>query len=209
LLDSGFPKKNALEIVTNKFLLSKEHRLILLRGVFPASTVSAIRRKLVLPTDIRGKELRIDGYNTMITVESVFLKKPVLDCDDGLLRDISGVFGRHRVSDATMLFLQRLKSFIEKYSPRRVEIYLDKPVSMSGELASLFRKELGAISIPVDVVLSKNVDTLVSKGEISASSDIVVVLKANKVIDLPRYLVLPSDKPKIIRLGCGFLQLFY
>ena len=187
LLDRGYNRFSALNFVTDRYLLTKEERNILLRVAYPLKDADIIKKKIVKPRDIFGKKLYVDGYNVIITIESILRGKPVFLCDDGIIRDISLTFSRFKISEHTVKALQIIKEFIGNYKPENTVFILDKPKKWSGKLAELIYKAFQGLN--VKVVLSKSPDKEVSRGEIIASSDSQILIKSNRVIDIPSWVL--------------------
>ena len=89
--------------------------------------------------NISGKHLAVDGYNVLITVESILHKKTIIDCDDGILRDVSGVFGRHMITSVTYESIDLILSQIAHYPPRLTQFFYDSQVSKSGEICIMIK----------------------------------------------------------------------
>ena len=71
LLDRGYRKKGALQFVANKYVLNKHERNYLARSVFSSLKSEERREKIVDISKIRDQFLLVDGYNVLITVESI------------------------------------------------------------------------------------------------------------------------------------------
>jgi hypothetical protein len=96
LLNRGYPRETAVRVVSNHYCLSSEERHLLSRCVFSREEGEEHRRKLVRLEGVRGRTLGVDGYNVLITCESLLGGYPVIRCDDGLLRDLRAVRGKYR-----------------------------------------------------------------------------------------------------------------
>jgi hypothetical protein len=111
--------------------------------------------------------------------------EPIFLSNDGYVRDITSAyrsFHQRKVADRT---IELLLKELEKIKPREVLILFDQPVSKSGELSARVRNLLGSTELKGDARTEKSVDIEVSRGEISASSDVAVIRKAKAVLDLP------------------------
>ena len=91
LLNRGYPRKAALEIVGNRYGLAFDERHLLHRGVFSDADSESRSKKIISIKAIKNKDLAIDGYNVLITVESGLSGRPLIHADDGFVRDISGL----------------------------------------------------------------------------------------------------------------------
>jgi hypothetical protein len=176
--------------VGDKYQLSKEERLILYRGFFGDSTIEKHKRKLLSPSEIRGERIAIDGYNVLITVESMLSDRPLLLCKDGVIRDISGIYGKHKFTKTTRKAIELILAFLKRYKPSEVCFFFDAQVSKSGELAALIRKSLKEAGIIGDAKAVKQADSEALRySDIVATSDSVSIDYARKVIDIAGEIV--------------------
>jgi hypothetical protein len=96
LLSRGYSDTAALKLVGDRHRLSRLERNCLFRATVNVETAEARRRKMVAPEEVRGRDLGIDWYNVLITVET-YLKGGVLFlADDGVTRDAAAVHGSWR-----------------------------------------------------------------------------------------------------------------
>lgn len=185
LLDRGYPRATAVNFVANHFRLNKLERHFLTRCVFSRSEAESHKKKLVGIRSVKGKLLGVDGYNVLITIESLVKADFVVKCDDGLLRDLRGIFGKYRMSQQTLLAIKSLVRLLKRARPRTVMVFFDKQVSRSGELAGLLRKEIRKADLSGDAGTVKMVDTKLRDFEVVSSSDRVVIERARKIWDIP------------------------
>lgn len=189
LLNRGYPKESALEFVCNHHKLPLKDRNILVRTVYPESLVNELRKRFARPTEVAGKELGIDGYNVIITVESMLSGKPIFLCDDGWIRDVSATFGKHTITPTTRRAIKELMEVLARIQPSWFDFLLDKNVSWSGKLAELIRKEIDAAKLDGSARTVRSVDAELKNYSVVATSDHAIVLKHRKVLDLPALLV--------------------
>lgn len=142
--------------------------------------------KLIPPEALKGQTIFIDGYNVLIAVESILGGSPVYLCDDGLLRDIQGIFGSYRASELTDPALSEILDILAKSGPERVEIIFDQQISMSGSLAAKVRGMMAERCLQGTAMTAKDVDhqLKIAKGVV-ATSDGNVIDAASSIIDLP------------------------
>jgi hypothetical protein len=193
LLERGYSRKPAVELVGNRYGLAGEDRSTLYRGVFPLGLCAARKKKRAAALPGR---LLIDGYNVLITLESYLKGKRVFFCLDGFLRDVSGVFGSYRIDEMTRRSVDLLAGFLRDWSassPRAdVLLLLDAPVSRSGELAGYLREHAGAVGIPLAVEVSRDPDARIvseSGGCGVATSDGVVIDRVDTCVDIPARVI--------------------
>ncbi len=72
--------------------------MVLQRVIIPAGIALSRMDKALSLHEIRGREIFLDGYNCIITSESLLEGFAVYLCDDGFLRDTRGFFRRYRAS---------------------------------------------------------------------------------------------------------------
>lgn len=200
LLNRGYRKLSALRLVGDKYQLSKAERSILFRSVFSEQEVAIIRSKRIGVEELRGREVSIDGFNVLNTVETMLRGEPLILCDDGVLRDFSEVHSRYVLSNLTERALAEILGFLKKLEAARAELLYESQISRSGELAGLTRRMMRSIGIEGDARTMRTVDSaLVKSGEIVATSDSAVLLRCRYFIDIPQSLDL-AKTAKIIRL---------
>jgi len=185
LLNRNYNRESTLKFVGDKHQLSREERLTLYRGVYDAQSVKRHQSKLIPTTAISGKTLAVDGYNILITVESLLSDKPLVLCDDGFIRDISAVHGKHKPTKKTVNALTIILNFLNKNKARKTLFFYDAQVSKSGELAALTRSLIKKSGLDGDAQAVKQADLATLKSSnIVASSDAVIIEKAKRVVDL-------------------------
>jgi len=195
LLNRGYKKKIALNLVTKKHLLNKNERNFLVRKVF--SDRKSLDRKIknININKIKDRTIFIDGYNVLITVESIYKHEfdYVIMCDDGVLRDLKAVFGKYKISSCTETALNCIITILKEHHPACIHFLYDSPVSKSGELASLTNMLIKRNGLNGNATTNKNVDFELVKlsklyDGIVATSDGAVIDKIEKTLDIPRWI---------------------
>jgi hypothetical protein len=201
LLNRGYRKKGALNFVSNKYLLSADERNYMVRCVFSDSKSIFRRNKIVDISQIEGRSILIDGYNVLITVETIFQEdySSIILCDDGIIRDLNAVFGKYKFNQKTKDVLTDIVSLIKKYGPSEIKFFFDRQVSFSGKLANLTEEITGFQGLKGEAILSKIVDFEIiklsrAKKGIVATSDGAIIDKVDRIVDLPFHFL---EKSKI------------
>jgi hypothetical protein len=189
LLDQGYPRDSAVNFVSNHYRLPLGERHLLARCVFSKREVAAHRRKAVGAGAVRGKRLGVDGYNVLITLETILTGKRIIRCDDGYIRDLRAIFGKYRATPATTRALSVLIQTIAKAQPKTVAVFFDKQVSRSGELAAEIRHRLKRAKLKGDANAVGGVDMKLRAFDVVASSDRAVIWRAKAVWDIPSELL--------------------
>jgi hypothetical protein len=172
--------------VCNHHRLDEEQRIVLLRTIVSAETALS-RMAKTMPLDrLRNEMVSVDGYNVLITAESLLAGFPVYLCDDGFWRDTRGFFRSFRASQVTICAFCEVLNLLTLAMPSRVEVLLDQQISRSGELARELRRLMAKQNMPGDVTCARDVDhQLKVCGSIVASSDGSVIDAAKGAIDIP------------------------
>ncbi len=201
LLNRGYNRSSALKLVGDKYQLDKTERSILFRSVFSDEEASVIRSKMIGLDKIRGDELWIDGFNLVNTVETVLRGEYLISCDDGVLRDISEIHSKYKLSDLTKKSLRHIIDLLKKADVAYVLFLFESQISRSGEIAAMTRRLLESAGIRGNARTTRSVDSaLIKSKKTVASSDSAVLLKCKRFIDLVKYLNI-VEKAEIISLG--------
>lgn len=183
LLDRSYNKDSAIRVVADKYRLTKKEMNFLLRAVFSKKEADEHKKKLT--KSVKGKDIVVDGYNVLITVESFLKKKEIFLCDDGFVRDVSATFGKYRITRGTPKAVDMILEKIKKMNPGNVTFIFDAQVSFSGELCKMFRDKMSEMGIKGTAKTRKNADYAIanSKG-IICTSDRAIIKKVERVLDL-------------------------
>jgi len=185
LLNKGYKKKSALNFVSNHYGLDRKERNFLLRYVFSDRDIEEHKSKLVPIESIRGRDVVIDGYNVLVTVETILNNGRVVRGMDGFLRDTSGVFSKYRFDRNTKNAINSVLGVLKKYKPGYILFIFDSQISMSGELAGYVRRKLREFDLEGDAKTSRSADhEIVSLDKITMSSDSIIIRKVNRVVDI-------------------------
>ncbi|MCK9152201.1 DUF434 domain-containing protein [Methanobacterium alcaliphilum] len=206
LLDNGYRKKIALNFVGNHYLLNQNQRNYLSRCIFSKSVIKERENKITSLESVYGNIVFIDGYNVLITTETILLKpENLIMAQDGVLRDSSGIFGKYKFKNETLDSLNLILKVLKDKSPSFVKFYFDEKVSFSGRLSQVVNNFLEVYGIPGASILSSNVDfDLVKeweeKGGFIASSDGAMIDKVKHVIDIPFFIL--NEKEDLMIKKC-------
>jgi hypothetical protein len=185
LLARGYPRKNALDLVGNRYGLDEIGRRLLHRGVFAPELARARRAKLRLLRDVPGRALALDGHNVLITLECAGRGLPLVAADDGFIRDVGEVSGAFKVSPATDRVLALVADYLADHTDGPVEVFYDAPLSLSGELSRRTREIFASRNLSVQAAAVPVPERLLSgfAGAI-ATSDTALIDAHATVVDL-------------------------
>jgi len=187
LIDRGYKKEYALNMVCNHYKIPKDERIKIIRTVHSEEEIKIIKSKLISIKDLKKlnkSTINIDGYNVLIGVEA-FLKGRVILCDDGIYRDFESIYGKYKMSEYTKKSLNLLLKLFKKHNIKPI-FYFDAQVSKSGELAKIVRDLMKKEGIEGNALCIKNCDKTLKEKEIVATSDTIIIKspKVRYVVDL-------------------------
>ena len=137
LINEGYDLKQATVFVGNHFLLSERQRLAIMRSVAKDQDLAERKSKQLPLSELKGKEVWIDGFNTVITLEVLLSDSLLFTCMDGTIRDLAALRGTYRLIPETTEAVWLMFDILQEASVGKVNILLDEPVSNSGRLKSL------------------------------------------------------------------------
>lgn len=195
LLNKGYPRKAALELVGNRYGLTSDDRHLLHRGVFSNSDSKSRQKKIISIKEVQNKDLAIDGHNIVITIEAGLSGRPLISGDDGFIRDISGLSGSFRKTETTEKAIQFIIHAIKKIKPRHTLFLFDAPISMSGKLAQEVRSWLKKENLSGDAMAVKVPEKiLIGFPGVIATSDTAIIDQSKKVLNLAGYILKKRTK---------------
>ena len=101
LINEGYNLKQASTFVGNHFQLSERQRLSIVRSVATDDQIICRKRKQISLSDISGKDVMIDGFNTIITLEVMLCGGILFESMDGTIRDLAALRGTYRIIPQT------------------------------------------------------------------------------------------------------------
>ncbi|MCX6741513.1 MAG: DUF434 domain-containing protein [Candidatus Parcubacteria bacterium] len=185
LLNRGYPRKTALNLAVNHYKLGKRRRNYLVRCVFSDKEIKDHKSGHIPPEKMSGKDIVVDAYNVLITVESILCEKEIVMGMDGFLRDISAVFSSYNYTENSRCSLKAVLEAISSYKPRTAQFILDSQISRSGELAEHIRCELKRYGIAGDALTNRNADhEIKEQNRITLTSDSAIIEKVDNAVDI-------------------------
>lgn len=194
LLNRDYDKRGALEFVGNHYLLDKQERNYLQRTVYSREKSETRKGKIVPLSKIKEKTLLIDGYNVLITSESICKsEESVVVCDDGVLRDVNAVFGKYKFRENTENALNSIIALLKIYKPENIQFFYDSQVSFSGKLSRLTQQIMETREVPGSAETAPNVDYQLinlshETDSVVATSDGIIMDKVDRILDIPCFI---------------------
>lgn len=196
ILRWGYPKFATIRFVAEQSQLSVEEKHILTRVIMPPEKIVPRIRKRISCDGISDRNLLLDGYNVLLSVDSLIRREPMWFCDDGYIRDTRYYFSKTSHAEDIEEALDLVLEFLSEKEPGSVTFLLDSQISRSGELAGLIRHKLKEHRISGEAYTSKTVDFDLKreggnskKNPITATSDGIIIDSVLQVLDIPACLM--------------------
>jgi len=190
LLTWGYPPAGSLKLVGDHYRLVKRQRIAVMRGACSDAQRDDRARRRIPPAKLAGRDVAIDGYNILITVEAYLAHAVVLRARDGCLRDLAGMHGSYRRVDETTPALEHIGRVLADLRPGTVHWILDKPVSNSGRLKTIIESVAAKHAWPWDVALSASCDRdIIAAGGPVITSDSAVLDQCGPWCNLTEVIV--------------------
>lgn len=196
ILRWGYPKFATIRFVADHFQLSVEERHILTRIIMPPDRVISRINKKVACKGMKDRNLLLDGYNVLLSVDSLLKKEPMWFCDDGYIRDTRYYFSKAKQAEDIEEALDTILKFISEAGPKSAVFLFDAQISKSGELTGFIRRKLKEYGISGEAKTSKTTDFELKTGSgnpennaIVATSDGIVIDSVLQVLDIPACLM--------------------
>ncbi|MEL4304467.1 DUF434 domain-containing protein [Methanococcoides sp. LMO-2] len=197
LLSKGYVRKSAITFVSNHYRLTEHERHVLARLVLSSETAERRSKKKLSCSRLEGCDVLVDGYNVIITIESALKNEPVWSADDGFLRDTSGIFGNHRITDTTFLAIDEMLATLSALKLKSATILLDSQMSNSGKLAQYIREKAKSNNFKANSRTSKHVDFDLKEAgadSVIATADGIIIDAVEKVVDVTECWMMQSGK---------------
>jgi hypothetical protein len=188
LLTKKYPQNAALKLVGDKFELTDRQRLAVMRSSCSDVQLAGRLIRQIQPGELAGRDILIDGYNILITIESAMSGGFLFVGRDGCLRDLAGLHGTYRKVNETIPAIEFINNALAELKVKNACWLLDKPVSNSGRLKGII--ESTETKIPTQVKLLNNPDTeLIQSEQIVATSDSDVLDKTKLWVNLTEFII--------------------
>lgn len=207
LLNKKYPQKTILELVGNRYKLSRTERSMLYRGVASESENKLRAEKLIDERLTKNKVLSIDGFNQLLTIASYLNGDKVFISTDGFMRDASEIHGKVFRSELLERSIDLIKVFLISMNLECTVIYIDKQLNDHDTIKDYILN--ASNSTKNDVVLSEQVDKelkSLSSGIIATSDSQIIEESKVKIFDLARYTLKFHFNPKITNLKTLLLK---
>lgn len=190
LLGHGYAEPSALKLVGDRLALTERQRAAVRRCACSDDALARRIRHGRSVDDLRGRQICIDGFNVLTTLETALGGGVVLSSRDGCYRDVASVHGTYRKVEETRPALLLLGEFLAGLEAGPALWYLDSPVSNSGRLKVEILRTAELRSWVWQVELVFNPDSiLAASAEIAATADSVILDRCESWVNLARAVI--------------------
>ncbi|GAA4275285.1 DUF434 domain-containing protein [Aquimarina mytili] len=190
LLSRGFAEKSSVQLVGNRYRLNARQQKALQGMSASEQQITSRKKRTVLPKQLKGRHVAIDGFNLLIILESALSGAYIFKGLDGYYRDISGVHGTYKRVQKTEEVLVMVGNVLNTLEVASVHWYFDTPVSNSGRLKTILREIAEQHHFLWTIDLVNNPDkALAESNDIVISSDAWVLDRAQKNVNLVAHLL--------------------
>jgi hypothetical protein len=187
MLDHDYPQKASLKLVGDKFMLTRDMRQILYRGI--SDSAHAEKRKIMVGPVQEGDLVLVDAYNVLFTIHNYLLGKPLFISNDGILRDAGEMRGRIHNKPIFNRAVEIMLEVLQSWNGATFHLYLDEPVSFSGRLSIELSKDMMQLGIEGEAwtVPSPDYTLKHERSDAICTSDTAILDHySGTVVDLPR-----------------------
>ncbi len=189
LLDRDYKLESIMNFVGGRYQFSTRQRDALKRGTCSAKNEILRKSKELNINEIKDEILNIDGFNLIISLEVALSGGTLIVGDDGLIRDLAGLRGTYKLIDKTDIAIEYIFKFLESKEVKVINIYLDSPVSNSGNLKIRIIEHSNKYKIIANVILVNNADVVLEKLDNVVTSDSTILDKCNSYINLSKSII--------------------
>ena len=186
LINEGYDLKQSTTFVGNHYLLSERQRLAIMRSIAAKGQIENRQKKQVPMTALSGREVWIDGFNTIITLEVLLSDSILFSCMDGTIRDLAALRGTYRLIPETEKAIRMLFDLLREAEVSRVNILLDQPVSNSGHLKTCMAEIGEEYPFALDIQILREVDRELYDKELVITSDSIILDHCISWVNLTR-----------------------
>jgi hypothetical protein len=179
LLNRGYKMNSSLKLTGDRYDLALRQRLAVSRAACSDEQRQHRRNNCLAFDEIRGRELVIDGFNLIVTMEAALSGGLLILCRDGCVRDLSSVHGSYRTVAETGQVIRLIGQALIQKTDAQVLWLLDQPVSNSGRLGQRIR------AIAEDQHWPWRVETVMNPDRELRSSTQIVITSDSAILDGP------------------------
>ena len=201
LLSRGYAPPSGLKLVGDRFNLDARQRTAVMRCACADAQRDARRARELHADDVRGRAIRIDGYNVLTTAEAALGGGVILVARDGAVRDMASIHGSYRKVEETRPAIELIGRTLASLCIPQATWYLDAPVSNSGRLMTILRETAEPHGWDWTVEIVHDPDAILSRSpEPVATADSVILDRCEAWFNLAAAVVRAVPQPWVVDL---------
>ncbi|APR84955.1 Hypothetical protein A7982_10304 [Minicystis rosea] len=189
LLGRGYPTPTVIRTVGDHHQLHARQRLALQRSICSAAQRADRHARVVSEEALCGRDLAVDAFNLIVTLEVALSGGVLLAGTDGALRDLAGLRGNYRLIDETEAALVLLGDAVTALGVASLSFLVDAPVSNSGRLRGRILDHAARWPAAVTATLVPDADPALAGKERVVSSDSMVIDTSVSWVSLAAWIV--------------------
>lgn len=187
LLSRGYASVSALKLVGDRYALNARQRTAVGRCACGEAEASRRAAHRVQTQDLANRELWIDGYNVLTSLEAALSGGVILQARDGCYRDMASMHGSYRRVAETIPAIEILGELLAEWNVSTCRWLLDQPVSNSGRLKTMLREISEERGWNWEIELVPDPDPVLSRADqVVASADSQILNQAERWFNLAR-----------------------
>lgn len=190
LLSRGYAIVSALKLVGDRWSLTQRQRLAVRRAsCSDQARANRLARRLT-SQELEGRNLILDGFNVVTTVETALGGGVILHCRDETYRDLAGIHGTYRKVTETIPALEVIGERLALLKVNQSHWLFDRPVSNSGRIRAMVEEAARQRGWSWTVELVNNPDAVLRKSsEVIATADSAVLDRCDRWFNLARDVI--------------------
>lgn len=187
LLSHGYASPSALKIVGDRYSLDARQRVAVARCACGDDAAAGRQARRIEPADVANREVWIDGYNVLTSVEAALSGGVILHARDGCYRDMASMHGSYRKVEETVPAIRLVGELLAEWHVASCRWLLDQPVSNSGRLKTMLNEagQQHGWNWQAEVVRDPDY-VLCHASQIAATSDSQILDRAERWLNLAR-----------------------
>jgi hypothetical protein len=190
LLARGYAAPSSLKLVGDRYELTARQRTAVSRCTCTPAQAARRGEHRIDPADLAGRELWIDGYNILTSIEAALSGGVLLRGMDGCIRDLASMHGSYRKVEETVPAIHHIGRQLAEFNVGPCRWLLDQPVSNSGRLRSILLEIARELTWSWEIDLVPDPDPLLSNASVCvATADSEILNHAQTWLNLVDLLV--------------------
>ena len=189
LINRDYKIDTVVNFVGDRYQFSLRQRNALKRAICTDENKLMRKSKELSIDKIKEGPIYIDGFNLIINLEVALSGGTLITGDDGLVRDLAGLRGTYKLIDKTDIALDYIFNFLNSIDIESINIYLDSPVSNSGNLKIKIFEYAEKYNLNTSVELVNNADVILEKLNNVVTSDATILDKCISHFNLSKTII--------------------